>query len=213
MTQAWLSLDDAAVNGPLFVSIFASIFIAELPDKTAFATLLLATKAKPLPVFGGVALAFLVQTTVATLAGSLIALLPAHWVHLGAGVMFFVFSWQMWRSRFEAESEAEPAVDGHVKGLSFWSSAWSAFLVIFIAEWGDLTQLATASFVAKYRSEKITVFCAALLALWSVTLCAVVLGQNAAKYINPVAVKKYGAGLFALIGVYFVMTALRALHS
>jgi putative Ca2+/H+ antiporter (TMEM165/GDT1 family) len=158
-----------------------------------------------------VALAFLVQTLVATVAGSLIALAPADWVHLAAGFMFFFFAWQMWRSRFEGEEEAEPALEGHVNTFSFWSSAWSAFVVIFIAEWGDLTQLATASFVAKYPSDKLTVFCAALLALWSVTLCAVLLGQNAAKYINPVAIKKYGAYLFALIAVYFVFTAARAL--
>lgn len=199
------------MNWHLFFSIFVLIFVAELPDKTAFATLLLATKARPVPVFTGVAAAFLVQTLVATVAGSVIALAPADWVHLVAGLMFFFFAWQMWSSRFEAEDEAEPAVEGHVNTFSFYSAAWSAFLVIFIAEWGDLTQLATASLVAKYPTDKPTVFCAALLALWSVTLVAVILGQNARKYINPVAIKKYGAYLFALIGVYFVFTAVKAL--
>jgi putative Ca2+/H+ antiporter (TMEM165/GDT1 family) len=201
------------VNWHLFVSIYILIFIAELPDKTAFATLLLATKSRPIPVFTGVALAFFIQTLVAVIAGSLIALAPADWVHLAAGLMFFVFGWQMWRSRFEAEHEAEPAIEGHepVNKFSFFSAGWSAFVVIFIAEWGDLTQLATASLVAKYPTEKLTVFVAALLALWSVTLAAVVLGQNARKSINPVAIKKYGALMFALIGVYFVFTAVRAL--
>jgi putative Ca2+/H+ antiporter (TMEM165/GDT1 family) len=201
------------VNWHLFFSIYALIFIAELPDKTAFATLLLATRSRPVPVFTGVAIAFLVQTIVAVLCGSLIALLPASWVHLGAGLMFFFFSWQMWRSRFEAEGEAEDGVDAHppFNVFSFWSAAWSAFIVIFIAEWGDLTQLATGSLVAKYPSDKLTVFVAALLALWSVTLVAVMLGRNARRFINPVAIKKYGAFLFAIIGLYFVFTAVRAL--
>ena len=199
------------MNWHLFVSIYLLIFVAELPDKTAFATLLLATKARPMPVFVGVALAFLVQTLVAVVAGSIIALFPPDWVHLAAGLMFFVFAYQMWRSRFEAEEEVEPSVEGHVNVKSLWTASWSAFVVIFIAEWGDLTQLATASLVAKYPTEKPTVFVAALLALWSVTAVAVMLGQNARKYINPVAIKKYGSFLFAVIGVYFVFTAVKAL--
>ena len=201
------------MNWHLFFSIYAVIFIAELPDKTAFATLLLATRSRPIPVFSGVALAFLVQTIVAVLFGSLIALLPAAYVHMLAGLMFLFFSIQMWRSRLEAEADVEHDVDSHrpVNTFSFWSSARSAFIVILIAEWGDLTQIMTGSLIAKYPGDKPTVFLAALSALWSVTLVAVLLGQNAKRYINPVAIKKYGAALFALIGFYFVFSAAKLL--
>ncbi len=80
------------MNWDLFRSVFFLIFIAELPGKTAFATLLLASRSRPTPVFIGVALAFTVQTIVAVLFGSLIALLPPNWVHLAAGLMFFWFA-------------------------------------------------------------------------------------------------------------------------
>lgn len=204
------------MNWHLFVSIYLLIFIAELPDKTAFATLLLATRSRPLPVFAGVALAFLVQTVVALIFGSLIALLPANWVHLAAGLMFFTFAAQMWRGRDESESEAETHAEhdletAHINLQSLWTSVGSSFLVIFVAEWGDLTQLTTASLAAKYPAEKLTVFLASVLALWSVTLLAVVMGRQAKRFVNPSVIKRYATVLFALIGVYFVLTAVRAL--
>lgn len=207
------------MNWHLFFSIYVLIFVAELPDKTAFATLLLATRSKPIPVFIGVAAAFLVQTVVAVLFGSLIALLPAPYVHLFAGLLFLFFAVQMWRSRFESEElPVNTNGDGTLaqaarKSIGFWSVGWSAFLVIFIAEWGDLTQVMTGSLIAKYPSDKLTVFFAALLALWSVTLAAVLLGRHAKHLINPTEIKKYGAVLFALVGVYFLFVAARDLVS
>lgn len=185
------------------------IFVAELPDKTAFATLLLATRSRPLPVFLGVATAFLVQTAVALFLGGLFSYLPAHLVHVAAALLFFYFAWSMWRSRdedTEAEGEDEIGIR-RINKNSFPAIAWSAFLVIFIAEWGDTTQIMTAGLAAKYPADLPTVFVAALLALWTVTAVAVLLGQNAHKSINPRALKTYASYLFVLIGLYFVFQA------
>ena len=176
------------MNWQLFVSIYCLIFLAELPDKTAFATLLLATRSRATAVFRGVAVAFLVQTLVAAIFGSFIALLPERWIHLGAGVLFLFFAVRMWWERNKDEEESSQ--EANSCEIGFWPSAWQAFLVIFIAEWGDLTQLATASLIAKYSDAKGTVFFAALLALWSVTLLAVILGQKAKYLIKPALLKK-----------------------
>ncbi len=54
----------------LFGAVFAVIFLAELPDKTALAALVLATRYRPLPVFVGAALALTVQSAVAVAAGA-----------------------------------------------------------------------------------------------------------------------------------------------
>ena len=56
---------------------FALIFPVELPDKTFVASLVLATRYRPLPVWIGVSAAFFVQTVVAVTAGSLLSLLPS----------------------------------------------------------------------------------------------------------------------------------------
>ena len=93
----------------LFVSIFSLIFVAELPDKTAFATLLMASRGRPVAVFLGVAGAFLVQSAVAVGFGSLIALLPERWVHLAAGIMFLGFAAHTWFQKDEEEVVEENA--------------------------------------------------------------------------------------------------------
>jgi putative Ca2+/H+ antiporter (TMEM165/GDT1 family) len=193
------------MNGQLFISIFLLIFIAELPDKTAFATLILAARGRALAVFVGVAAAFFVQTLVAVAFGSVIALLPAKWVHLGAGVLFIVFAGQMWRERGGDDADAANA---DACEISFWAGAHKAFVVIFIALWGDITQLATASLIAKYSESKLTVFAAAVAALWSVTGVAVLIGQKAKEHIKPRLIKTVGASLFLAIGLYFLVATL-----
>ena len=79
--------------------------------------------------------------------------------------------------------------------------------MIFIAEWGDLTQIATASLAAKYSHDKVTIFISALLALLAVAAVAVGIGKNAEKWINPKKVQRISAGLFLIIGIYFLFDA------
>lgn len=193
------------MNWQLFLSIYLLIFIAELPDKTAFATLLLATRGKAFAVFIGVAAAFLIQTVVAVIFGNIIALAPERWVHLGAGILFLGFAGHTWFHLNDDEA-SEEAKSENCERRSFWLAGWNAFLVIFIAEWGDLTQIATASMVAKYHGETLTVFVAALAALWSVTAIAVFIGHKAKILINPLVLKKISVVLFTGIGFYFICT-------
>ena len=69
-------------------TVFTVIFLLELPDKTALAALLLATRHRPLPVFLGAAAAFVIQSAVAVVAGSLLSLLPREPIRIGAGILF-----------------------------------------------------------------------------------------------------------------------------
>src|SRR4051812_37466565 len=78
----------ADVSVTLALTVFALIFPAELPDKTFIATLVLSTRYPPVPVFVGVAAAFVVQTTVAVAAGGLLSLLPERPVHAVTAVLF-----------------------------------------------------------------------------------------------------------------------------
>jgi putative Ca2+/H+ antiporter (TMEM165/GDT1 family) len=183
----------------LFFSVFGLIFVAELPDKTALTALVLATRQKPLPVFLGAAGALGVQSVVAVAAGQLVSLLPARPVHIFAGVLFLVSAVVMW-VRHE-EEDAGAGEDGPAKG--FWKATWSAFAIVFIAEWGDLTQLATGAMAARYRSPYI-VFAAATLALWAVAALAVIIGNHAGKLLDPKLTQRIAAVLFAALGVALV---------
>jgi putative Ca2+/H+ antiporter (TMEM165/GDT1 family) len=178
----------------LFLSTFGLIFLAELPDKTAIATLILATRNNPWAVFIGVALAFVVQNMVAVLFGSLFGLLPPHIIHIASGLLFLVFAVMMWTRHQEEKSESQK------KSLSFGKVVWTSFLVIFIAEWGDLTQLASATLVAKTHLV-LTIFLASTAALWSTTAIAILIGHHAKKLINPLLLQKIAAAAFALVGI------------
>jgi putative Ca2+/H+ antiporter (TMEM165/GDT1 family) len=184
----------------LGIYIFGVIFVAELPDKTALAALVLATRHKPLPVFLGAASALTVQSLVAVAAGSLFSLLPARPVHIGAGIVFVVSGLFMWLRR---EAEEPPAGDASLtapSGSSPWRTFASVFGVVFVAEWGDLTQLATAAFAARERAP-ILVFASSTLALWAVTAIAVWIGHRASRLLRPDLVQKIAAVLFGAIGI------------
>ena len=183
----------------LFAAVFGVVFVAELPDKTAFATLMLATRRRPAAVFLGAAVAFLVQSLVAVAFGGALGLLPRRWVRLGAGLLFLGFAWAMWTRRDEEPSEAP--VRG---GAGFWREAGASFLVIFVAEWGDLTQLATAALAAKH-GRPLTVLLGATSALWAVTALAVAAGHRLKSRLDPGRLQKAAAVVFALVGLYFLL--------
>lgn len=184
----------------LFASTFGLIFAAELPDKTAFATVLLAVRRRPLPVFAGAALALGVQAFIAVAFGGVLSLLPARAVRAGAGLVFLGFAWAMWNR----EEEEMPEVAAPPGEPGFWSSAAAAFAVIFVAEWGDLTQLATATLAARH-GRPFTVFLGATAALWSVSGLAVLAGRRLKASFDPRPLERFAAVLFAAVGLFFLL--------
>jgi Ca2+/H+ antiporter, TMEM165/GDT1 family len=186
------------IDPRIFATVFGVIFLAELPDKTAVAALVLATRHRPLPVFAGTALALVVQSMVAVAAGGLLSLLPARPVHIGAGLLFLVSAFFMWR-RDEEEEEAD-ASQSSAEPEGFRRAFLKSFLVVFIAEWGDLTQLGTAALAARYRAP-LTVFLAATVALCLVAALAVFLGNRLSKLIHPRHTQRVAAVVFVLLGI------------
>jgi Ca2+/H+ antiporter, TMEM165/GDT1 family len=183
----------------LVLTVYGVVFVAELPDKTALAALVLATRHRAMPVFVGSAAALAVQSLVAVAAGQLLTLLPARPVHIVAGLVFLVSAVVMWVRREDADGETPD--ESKMRG--FWTSAWAVFGVVFIAEWGDLTQLATGALAARYAAP-VAVFVGATAALWSVAAIAAFVGNRASKLLSASLVQRVAAGLFALIGVALV---------
>ena len=185
----------------LFASVFALIFLAELPDKTALAAVVLASRGRPLAVFFGAALAFTLQSLIAVCLGSVLGRLPAAWVRIGSGLLFLGFAVSLWFSGNSSEENPQPGADG---GRGFLKAAWAAFLVIFAAELGDFTQIATAALTAKHR-QPLTIFFAATLALCSVAAIAVNLGHRARHWIRPQKLQRAAAAAFAVIGILLLL--------
>jgi Ca2+/H+ antiporter, TMEM165/GDT1 family len=75
--------------------------------------------------------------------------------------------------------------------------------VVFIAEWGDLTQLATAALQARYR-EPLVVFTSATLALWAVSAIAVGLGNRLGAAIPERPLQLGAAAVMAVVAVALI---------
>ncbi len=178
--------------------MFTVIFAAELPDKTALAALVLATRNKPLPVFIGAALALMVQSIVAVAAGGLLSLLPARPVHVGAGLLFILSAVLMWRRQRHVATD--PKAPRRQERPAFLRALASSFGVIFVAEWGDLTQLGTAALAARYKNP-VTVFSAATLALWAVAAVAVLIGNRAGALLDADLTQRLAAIVFFALGI------------
>ncbi len=174
---------------PVIIGLtFAAIFLVELPDKTFIATLVLSTKFRPLMVWIGVGLAFAVQTTVAVALGKAASLLPTDVVHLASAVLFLIGAILLFREarnadEEEAGTEEEYAVKAGSDPKQGLKAVAASFLVLFAAEWGDLSQLLTLSLVAKY-DDPVSVFIGALGALLAVSGLAVLLGRVLLNYIK-----------------------------
>ena len=186
----------------LLATIFAVVFLVELPDKTALATVVLATRHRPLPVFAGVALAFAVQSVVAVFAGSLIAFLPHQLVRVGAGLLFIAMAgFIVWRTRRQAAAEKIGGLPREGRGRE--RPFVTAFTMIMVAEWGDLSQLATVAFQARYN-QALLVFAGATLALWAVTALAVSIGNRLGSLLPERPVQYAAAALMVIIGIVLI---------
>ncbi|QCX26185.1 TMEM165/GDT1 family protein [Nocardioides jishulii] len=161
---------------------FAAIFVVELPDKTFIATLVLSTRFRPLLVWIGVGLAFAVQTGIAVALGKAAAFLPADLVQGAAALMFLIGALLLLREArgadaAETETEDEFAEKAAARGEVHGAKViLTSFLVLFAAEWGDLSQLLTLSLVAKY-DDPVSVFLGAWAALLTVSGLAVIVGR------------------------------------
>jgi putative Ca2+/H+ antiporter (TMEM165/GDT1 family) len=173
---------------------FLAIFVVELPDKTFLATLVLATKYRPILVWIGVSLAFLVQTLVAVLLGHAVSFLPEEIVQAAAGVMFLVGAVILIREGRSHQEAAASDEEVETKAATGYRAVLASFLVLFAAEWGDLSQLLTISLVAKYE-EPVAVFIGALAALLLVSGLAVVAGRQLQRFVKLHVLHYIGAGV------------------
>jgi putative Ca2+/H+ antiporter (TMEM165/GDT1 family) len=172
------------VDFAVVFAVFPIIFIGELPDKTMFASLVLSTRGRPALVWLGAAGAFLLHVVIAVTIGvALFHLLPHQVLDAVVAGMFLVGAALAVREAIKESKghQDEEIVEREV--ASHRRVAVTAFLVIFLAEWGDLTQILTANLAAHYH-DPFSVAVGAVLALWAVAGLAVVSGQSLLRVIN-----------------------------
>ncbi|MEV0187255.1 TMEM165/GDT1 family protein [Kitasatospora purpeofusca] len=184
---------------------FGIVFLAELPDKTALASLMLGAKYRASYVFAGIAAAFALQVGIALVAGQLLSLLPQRWVEGVTGVLFLAGAAML---LFHGGGDEE---DGHAakepSANSFWKVAGASFVVVAIAEFGDLTQIMTANLAAKY-ADPLAVGLGAWLALCAVAGIAILGGQKLLKHVPMKIIIRVAAGIMVLMAGVSIFQAI-----
>lgn len=196
------------MNLLVIVLVFGVILLAELPDKSMIATLVLSTKFGARWVALGAGVAFAIHVAIAVTAGSLLALLPHQVLDAVVGLLFALGAWLLWRESRE-DDEAEDANADAATPVSArpWAAFGASFGVIFLSEWGDITQLALANMAAAYDAP-LSVAIGGLLALWTAVLLGVTLGRTLLKRVSAQLLHRIGTVIFAALAAYsFVQVA------
>lgn len=157
---------------------------------------MLSTKYRPVLVWIGVGLAFAVQTAVAVLLGHAVTFLPDGVVQGAVAVMFLLGALLLVREARSATADDGTGFAGETKEAHGLQAVIASFLVLFAAEWGDLSQLLTITLVARYDAPG-SVFVGALGALLTVSGLAVVAGRALAGRI-PLHKLMYGGATVCL---------------
>jgi Ca2+/H+ antiporter, TMEM165/GDT1 family len=186
---------------------FVVTFLAELPDKSMFASLVMATRFRPSWVWAGAAAAFTVHMAIAVTAGQLLTLLPHQVVDAVVAGLFVVGAgYLLWSSFRGGGSESADAARMGAPPPTFWRVSAASFGIIFLAEWGDITQLTAANLAARY--DPVLVFLGATLGLWAVAAVAVSVGAKSLSVVPMAWVQRITATILLGLGIYTALSAL-----
>lgn len=175
-----------------------AVGLAEMGDKTQLSILLLSSRTREyVQLLAGVMLAFLLADGFAILVGSWVTnVIPVHLVKLLSGAVFVLFGLMILKGNKEEDEESN---------LSPKNAFISGFSMIFLSEWGDKTQIASALFATEYNPQM--VFVGVMAALLILSIMAVYLGRFLAGKIDRRIITRVAGAVFLLIGFSFLLSA------
>jgi putative Ca2+/H+ antiporter (TMEM165/GDT1 family) len=197
-----------AVDLAVVLTTFVVIFPAELPDKSMFASLVLGTRFRPLPVFCGVAAAFAVHVVIAVAIGAVFGLLPERLVLFVVAALFAGGSALLLLGKEEDDDPEAAEATRVVSDQHPARVALASFGVVFLGEWGDITQITTANLAARY-GDPLSVGVGALLALWSVAALALSVGRGLVQRVPTRLVRRLTGVVLAVLAVVTLIEAIR----
>jgi len=176
-----------------------AVGLAEMGDKTQLSVLLLSSRTREYArLLAGIMLAFLLVDGFAILVGSWVTnVVPLHLAKLISGAVFILFGIMILRGEQEEEAESS---------RSPRSAFVSGFSMIFLSEWGDKTQIASALFAAEY--DPYMVFIGVMTALLILSAMAIYLGKLLSSRIDRKQVTRIAGVVFMLIGLSFMLSAI-----
>lgn len=181
----------------VLASTFGLIFLAELGDKTQLTAMALALRYPWKRIFIGIAAAFLLLNIAAVAVGRILFMvLPLFWVTLVSALLFFYFGYSTLRHACDADDE-------EVESPKAADAVRTAFIMIFMAELGDKTQLVTASQAARHSGSipaLLSVLTGSTLALWAVSLIGIFAGKQLVKFIPVCWIHRTAGAMFLVFG-------------
>ncbi|MDQ6784077.1 MAG: TMEM165/GDT1 family protein [Actinomycetota bacterium] len=191
------------MNFVIVATVFPLVFLGELPDKTMFASLVLASRGRPLAVWAGAAVAFAVHVVIAVSVGvALFKILPHRVVDGLVAVLFLAGAVYSFLIRNKTEEGAGPSAT-----TSPLRTATTAAVVIFVAEWGDLTQILTANLAARYHAA-LSVGVGALAGLWAVAAIAVLSGTGLLRVVSVRTLRLTTSVVLVALAAYSAVVSL-----
>lgn len=182
------------------LTAFGVIFLAELPDKTMFASLAMGARMRAQYVWLGTSTAFAVHATLAAAIGGALAQLPDRPVKLASAALFALGAVLLLRGGSETVDEA-----GFDLTQAFWPAYSAGFVAVFISEWGDLTQLTTANLAA--NNGAVPTGIGSFLALCAVSGLALLAGRSIAAKVPLLTVRRVAAGVMVALAVWSLAQA------
>jgi putative Ca2+/H+ antiporter (TMEM165/GDT1 family) len=189
-----------------FVTIAAALFVTELTDKDALLLLSVATRVRASVVFLAGAVAFVFDTAVIVLLGSLLlTVVPIFWVRMAGGAAMLAYG--LWEARGLV---GKGAVDREESRIKKSGSSWKLFLtllgsLIVLDLAGDATEILTIIFVAQYENA-LLVFFAVCLGLVAATAVETALGNRLGRILTPSRIRFGSMLVFLVLGVAIVLS-------
>jgi putative Ca2+/H+ antiporter (TMEM165/GDT1 family) len=202
-----------------FTASLLLITISELGDKTFFIAVILSMRYDHRTVFSSVLSALALMTVLSVLLGQAVSLLPKTYTHYGAIALFLIFGVKLIidairmspNSTEEVVKEAQETVEEQKQQIAIplfgkmlarypQIGIWiQAFVMTFLAEWGDRTQISTIALAA--ANDPVFVTLGAILGHGICTVIAVIGGRLVAGRISERVITGIGGVLFLIFGV------------
>ncbi len=185
-------------------SVLGLVALAELPDKTMIATLVMGSRGRPFAVWCGASAAFAVHVAVAVAAGRLIELLPHRPLEIVVTLLFFagaVVLLALPERPEEERGEDEARAAGLQAARGGARVALTAFGVVLVGELGDLTQLLTVNLAAKYH-QPASVFVGALAGLMAAAALGAFGGRALLRWLPLQWIRRAGGLAFLGLGAW-----------
>lgn len=182
------------------LKIFCFIFLAALPGKTTFLLIMLSGSTNTKKILIGAGSAFFIQSFISVAAGQFLEIIPQSYLEIATGLLFVYFAWQFWKESRKS-----------IEVLTVTPrTATSIFVIVFLAEFGDVSQVAIAA-ASVISSSVVLTFTVSVFALWTITVLALFVGHHLNRFTKPQLLQRIAAFIFMIIGIFITGKGLASL--